>query len=247
MNKNKTGDTRYSTPPGDKEQPLMEHIAELRYRLLIILAGVSIITAIVFPFSSLLLNMIWDHLVSPDVGMVVYGPWEIITVRITLSLICALMFGVPLLMYELLAFMSPGLFPSERRFFLIVVPFSLILFMIGGLLGYFIVLPLLFRYMILFSGDVAVAQLSIRKTFSVVTTTLVGLGLVFQTPLLITLAVKMGLIKYRELKEKRLWIYAGLLVFATFISPDPTTISQLIVASILVVLFEVSLLIARFL
>ncbi|MCD5409623.1 MAG: twin-arginine translocase subunit TatC [Methanocellales archaeon] len=244
---NKTSNTGYSTPPCDKEQPLMEHIAELRYRLLVILAGVSIITAIVFPFSSLLLDMIWDHLVPPGVEMVVYGPWEIITVRITLSLVCALVFGIPLLIYELLAFANPGLFPSERRFFTIVVPFSLILFIIGGLLAYFIVLPLLFKYLILFSGDVAVAQLSIRRTFSVVTTTLVGLGLVFQTPLLITLAVKMGLVKYRELKEKRLWIYAGLLVFATFISPDPTAISQLIVASMLVVLFEASLLIARFL
>ncbi len=157
------------------------------------------------------------------------------------------MFGIPLLMYELLAFANPGLFPGERRFFLIVVPFSLILFIIGGLLAYFIVLPLLFKYLILFSGDVAVAQLSIRRTFSVVTTMLVGMGLVFQTPLLITLAVKMGLVKYKTLKENRLWIYLGLLAFATFISPDPTAISQLIVASMLVVLFEVSLLIARFL
>lgn len=244
---NKTSSTRYNTPSCDKERPLMEHIVELRYRLLVILAGMSIITAIVFPFSSLLLDMIWNHLVPPGVEMVVYGPWEIITVRITLSLVCALVFGIPLLIYELLAFANPGLFPSERRFFMMVVPFSLILFIIGGLLAYFIVLPLLFKYLILFSGDVAVAQLSIRRTFSLVTTTLVGFGLAFQTPLLITLAVKMGLVKYRELKEKRLWIYAGLLVVATFISPDPTAISQLIAASMLVVLFEVSLLIARFL
>lgn len=244
---NKTSNTRYSTPPADKDQPLMEHIAELRYRLLVILAGVSIVTAIVFPFSPVLLDMIWSHLVPPGVEMVVYGPWEIITARFTLSLVFALIFGVPLIIYELLIFANPGLFPGERRFFLIVVPFSLILFIIGGLLAYFIVLPLLFKYLIVFAGDVAVAQLSISRTFSVVTTTFVGFGLAFQTPLLVTIAVKMGLVKYKELKEKRLWIYGVLLVFAAFISPDPTAISQLIVASMLVVLFEVSLLIAKFL
>jgi len=238
---------RYDAPPTDKELPLVEHVVELRHRLLIIMGVVAVITVAVIPFSDGLLRVIWNDLIPPNVDMVFYGPWEIIKVRIALSLICALVVGIPLLMYEMVAFMNPGLYPSERRFLLIVIPFSLILFVAGALLGYFVLLPLLLRLLIFHSGNVAVAQLSVGKTFSMVTTMLAGLGIVFQFPLLVVLAVKMELVKYETLKEKRWWVYAALLAFAVFISPDPTAISQLVVAVVLVTLFEVSLLIARFL
>ncbi|MDI6888735.1 MAG: twin-arginine translocase subunit TatC [Methanocellales archaeon] len=238
---------RYDAPPGDKELPLVEHVGELRHRLLIIMGVVAVITVVVIPFSDGLLRIIWNDLIPPNVDMVFYGPWEIIKVRITLSLICALIVGIPLLMYEMVAFMNPGLYPSERRFLLIVIPFSLILFVAGAFLGYFVLLPLLLKLLIFHSGSVAIAQLSVGKTFSMVTMMLAGLGIVFQFPLLVVLAVKMGAVKYETLKGKRWWVYAALLAFAVFISPDPTAISQLVVAIVLVALFEVSLLIARFL
>jgi len=238
---------RYSAPPGDKELPLVEHVVELRQRLLIIMGIVAAITVVVIPFSDILLRVIWSGLIPPNVDMVFYGPWEIVKVRITLSLICASSVGIPLLIYEMTAFMNPGLYPSERRFLLIVIPFSLTLFVAGALLGYFVLLPLLLKLLIFHSSDVAVAQLSVGKTFSMVTTMLAGLGIRFQFPLLVVLAVKMEMVKYETLREKRWCVYAALLAFAVFVSPDPTMISQLVVAIVLVVLFEVSLLIARFL
>ncbi|MDI6640023.1 MAG: twin-arginine translocase subunit TatC [Methanocellales archaeon] len=237
----------YDMPPGDRELPLMVHLAELRSRLLTIFGAVTIIAAVVFPFSGKLLHIIWSDLIPPGAEMVVYGPWEIITIRIMLSLICAFVIGVPLFIYELLAFMKPGLFPSERRFLSIVVPFSLLLFIAGAAIGYFLVVPTLFKFMIFHSSDVAIAQLSIGRTFSVVMTTVAGFGLIFQLPLLMVFAVKMGLVKYKSLREKRWLVYGGLLAFAMLATPDPTMISQLIVATMLVLLFELSLLIARFL
>lgn len=238
---------QYDAPPGDKDLPLVDHVVELRYRLLVVMGVVAVITILAIPFSDGLLRIIWNGLIPQDVDMVFYGPWEIVKVRITLSLMCALIVGIPLLMYEVAAFMNPGLYPSERRFLLIVIPFSLTLFVAGVLLGYFVLLPLLLRVLIFHSGNVAVVQLSVGKTFSMITTMLTGLGIVFQFPLLVVLAVKMKLVKYKTLKEKRWWVYAALLAFAVFISPDPTAISQLVVAVVLVALFEVSLLIARFL
>ena len=237
----------YDAPPSDRELPLREHLAELRHRLLIIFGGVAIVAAVVFPFSDEILRTIWGHLLPPGVEMVVYGPWEIVTIRIMLSLICAFVIGVPLLLYEILAFMRPGLYPSERRFLYLVVPFSLILLVAGAAIGYFLVVPTLFKLVIFASSDVAFAQLSIKKTFSIVITTVAGFGLVFQLPLLMVFAVKTGLVKYKSLVERRWLVYSGLLAFAMLATPDPTLFSQLVVAVMLVILFELSLLIARFL
>ncbi|MFC1787191.1 twin-arginine translocase subunit TatC [Halobacteriota archaeon] len=237
----------YDVPPSDRELPLGEHLAELRQRLLVIFAGVVIVAAVVFPFSDEILRIIWGDLIPASAQMVVYGPWEVVTIRIMLSLICAFVIGVPLLLYEVLAFMRPGLYPSERRFLYLVVPFSLILFVSGAAIGYLLVVPTLFKFVILASSDVAFAQLSINKTFSIVMTTVAGFGLVFQLPLLTVFAVKMGIVKYKSLVERRWLVYSGLLAFAMLATPDPTLFSQLIVAVMLVILFEFSLVIARFL
>ena len=80
-----------------------------------------------------------------------------------------------------------------------------------------------------------------------VITTVAGFGLVFQLPLLTVFAVKMGLVKYKSLVDRRWLVYSGLLAFAMLATPDPTLFSQLVVAVMLVILFELSLLIARFL
>ncbi len=237
----------YDVPPSDREMPLREHLAELRQRLLVIFAGVAIVAAVVFPFSDEILRAIWGHLIPSSAEMVFYGPWEVVTIRIMLSLICAFVIGVPLLLYEVLAFMRPGLYPSERRFLYIVVPFSLILFVSGASIGYFLVLPTLFKFVIFASSDVAFAQLSINQTFSIVMTTVAGFGLVFQLPLLTVFAVKMGLVKYKSLVDRRWLVYSGLLAFAMLATPDPTLFSQLVVAAMLVLLFEFSLVILRFL
>ena len=237
----------YDVPPSDRELPLGEHLAELRQRLLVIFAGVAIVAAVVFPFSDEIIRIIWGHLIPPSAEMVFYGPWEVVTIRIMLSLICAFVIGVPLLLYETLAFMRPGLYPSERRFLYLIVPFSLILFVSGAAIGYLLVVPTLFKFVIFASSDVAFAQLSINKTFSIVMTTVAGFGLVFQLPLLTVFAVKMGLVKYKSLVERRWLVYSGLLAFAMLATPDPTLFSQLVVGAMLVILFEFSLVIARFL
>jgi len=97
----------------------------------------------------------------------------------------------------------------------------------------------------MFSGDMATAQLSVDDTLSAVTTILAGFGIVFQLPLLVVFAVKLGLVKYQTLKKQRMIIYSAILAFSLFLSPDPTFIAQIVVALLLAVLFEFSLLLVR--
>jgi sec-independent protein translocase protein TatC len=103
----------------------------------------------------------------------------------------------------------------------------------------------MFKYILLYSGEMATAQLSVQDTLSAVTTILAGFGIVFQLPLLVVLAVKMGLVEYQTLKKQRVLVYSAIMAVSLFLSPDPTFIAQILVAFLLGVLFELSLLLVR--
>ncbi len=232
------------TVPGDKELPLVEHIKELRSRIMTAAIPIALITAIAFLFSGKLLQLIWRQTVP--VPMTIYSPMELILTKLTLSLLVALFIGIPLMVYEGFMFVGKGLYTNEKLFFIKIVPFSFILFLAGAALAFFVAVPLVFKYTILYSIDVASPQISVIKTMYTIITLLVGFGLVFQFPLLLVFAIRMGLVKREYLKGKRAIIYGALIAFALFVSPDPSAISELIVAGMLVILFEFSLIISKY-
>lgn len=230
--------------PGDKELPLGEHILELRSRMLVVGIPIILITAIVFIYSGELLKIIWNNAIS--VPMTIYSPMELILTRFKLSLATALFIGIPLLVYEAFMFIGKGLYPNEKMFFIKIVPFSFLLFALGAFLAYFLVLPIIFNYTIFYSREIADPEVSVIKTIDTIIILIVGFGLVFQFPLLLVSAIKMGILKTGFIKGKRKFVYGALIAFAFFITPDPTAISELIVALVLLVLFESSLAIARY-
>jgi sec-independent protein translocase protein TatC len=230
--------------PGDTELPIEEHVLELRSRMMTVLIPVVIITSIVFVFSGELLKIIWDRTIPWP--MTIYSPMELIITRMVLSLMCALFVGIPLFVYEGFMFMGKGLYPNEKKFFIKIVPFSFIMFLAGALLGFFVFVPILFKYTMLYSTDVASPQISVIKAINTIITMVIGFGAVFQIPLILIFAIKMGLLKKGYFKGKRKFIYGALLAIAIFVSPDPTSISELLLAVVLVILFEFSLLIAKY-
>lgn len=232
------------TVPGDEEMPLVEHVKELRTRMLTAAIPVIIITAVAFLYSGRMLQLVWKN--SVPVPMTIYSPMELILTKLILSFMVALFIGIPLFIYEGFMFVGKGLYSDEKKFFIKIVPFSFLMFATGAAVAYFLVIPLIFKYTILYSTDVANPQVSVIKTIYTMITLLIGFGLVFQFPLLLIFAIRMGILKLEHLKGKRTVIYGTLLAFAFIVSPDPSAISELIVAVVLVLLFEFSLLIARF-
>jgi len=241
-------DNKHSDGPiGDKDLPLTEHIDELRNRMVTVLIVFGVAFLIVFAFfSDKIMFLMWNDLVSADIGMIAYEPLEVILTRLKLSLIFSLFFVIPLTVYEAFKFMDPGLYPHEKRFFLMVVPSSFVLFLAGVSLGYFAALPEIFKFTILYGNDLAIPSLSVKKTYSIITNVLIGFGLTFQFPMILLLAIKIGLVELKTLKERRLWVYGGLLTFTMIVAPDPTGFSQLLVVGVLVILYEISMLLARF-
>lgn len=234
-----------SLPPHDEEMPLSEHLRELRNRVVIVLAVTLVLMAVTFPFSGTLVDMMIKHVVPATAILTVYEPLELFKVRIIVSFLVAVTIGFPLLVYEAFRFASPGLYRHEKRFVLAVFPFSLALFVLGAGLAYFVTMPLFFNLVFGYEGSLVAPQLSIGQTFNIVTNFMLGFGVVFQVPLVVIMAVKMGLVKRKTLADGRLVAYGLLVGLAFFISPDPTMLSQIIVGAVLILLFEVSLLFAR--
>ncbi|BAI63017.1 putative sec-independent translocase protein TatC [Methanocella paludicola SANAE] len=235
-----------SLPPHDREMPLSEHLRELRDRVVIVLAVTLALMAVAFPFSSSLVDIVLGHVVPASATLTVYEPLELLKVRIIVSFLAAVTIGFPLLVYEAFRFAAPGLYQHEKRFVYAVFPFSLLLFVAGSALAYFVTMPLFFDLLFNYEGSLASPELSIGQTFTIVTNFMLGFGVVFQVPLIILLAIRMGLVKRKALVDSRLVVYGLLVGFAVFISPDPTMLSQLIVGVVLILLFELSLLLARF-
>jgi sec-independent protein translocase protein TatC len=233
-------------PPQDKEMPLSEHLRELRDRIVVVLGVTLALMAVTFIFSSTLVGMVLKHVVPAGATLTIYAPLELFEVRIVVSFIVAIAVGFPLLVYEAFRFASPGLYEHEKRFVVLVLPISFLLFVLGALVAYFLVLPAFFYLVYEYDGSMVVSDLSIGQTFSIVTNLMLGFGIVFQVPLVINMAIKMGLVKRKTLADSRLLAYGLLVGFAVFITPAPSMLSQLLVGVVLIALYEASLLIARF-
>ena len=242
MERNENG---ISGPTQDVEIPVMEHLSELRRRLIVVLIPFCIVALVMFPLSNFSLRFLFSNLFAEDMPIYVYSPVEWISVKLLFSFLCALSITIPLILYEIFAFMRPGLYPSERKFFLLVVIPSLLLYVVGAFFAYFFVLPWLFSYLIAYSGNIAKVAFSANRIFSIILYTAVGFGLIFQIPLIMTLAVKMKLVTYAWLKDKRWLIYGLILGLAFFVIADPMGISMLM-AGVSIALFELGLLITKY-
>lgn len=231
--------------PGDFEEPLTAHLCELRDRLAIAFIWLFLGTAVAYPFSERGVQLIWREFISPELEIAVYSPMEWIFARLKLCLIFGLAVSIPQFFYQFYRFAAKGLYPQEKHFIQKIIPVSFLFFLLGVAIGYFFALPAIFRFVNFYSGDIASAQLSAQNTLSAVITILAGFGLAFQLPLLVAFSVKIGLLKLETLKKQRFLIYSAIVTFSLFLSPDPTFIAQFLVALLLGLLFEFSLLFAR--
>jgi len=231
-------------PPEDKELALEEHLVELRRRLLIIIISIFLSSAIIFPFSKKILLLIQEGVVPSGTKIIVLNPMEYLYMLILLSITLAFVVNLPLVVYETFMFIKPGLFPSERRFFLRVVPTSLLLFFIGMIFSYKLLIPLSMEFLISYAQGKAEPMLVLSRFIRFLTFMLISIGLIFQIPLVVSFLVKGDLIKKEDLKKKRKLIYGVLIFLALTVAPDPTPVTPLLILLTLAIVYEASILFA---
>ncbi|TNB46752.1 twin-arginine translocase subunit TatC [Martelella lutilitoris] len=243
----------------DKPQPLVEHLIELRKRLVWSLAAFFAGFLLCFAFAKDLFNLlvlpykwavIWSGL-DPDKMQLIYtAPQEFFFTQIKISLFGGLLIAFPVIAFQVYSFVAPGLYKNERSAFLPFLVASPILFVIGGAIVYFFLIPVVMLFFLGMqqtpeSGEVAISLLpKVSEYLSLIMSLVLAFGLVFQLPVVTTLLSRAGLVTAEWLaKQRKFAIVIAFIIAAVLTPPDP--LSQLGLALPTVLLYEVAIYAAK--
>ena len=229
----------------DKELSLMQHLKELRSRLMVAAFGVLVTTTLAFFFAKdiILLLEAPAHLGKP---LQIISPTEGFTTYMRVSLFTGIALSMPIILYEIYAYINPALRPNERRFLLTLGPFVLLLFIGGMAFCYFLLLPNAINFLFTFGSEVFEAAPRASEYISFVTTFILGVGLVFEMPVIIFAITSIGLVKRSWLAKQRRYVVLLVFVLGAVITPTPDPFNQTLVAIPMYLLFELGLLLSRF-
>ncbi len=239
--------------------PLIEHLIELRSRLIWSIGGFFIAFVVCFYFAKQLFNLLvlpfkwavgWAGLANHKVELIYTAPQEFFFTQVKLAMFGGLVIAFPIIAAQIYKFVAPGLYKNERSAFLPFLIASPILFLMGAALVYFFFTPMVMWFFLAMqqSGPNTDVQISllprVSEYLSLIMTLIFSFGLVFQLPVVTTLMARVGLLSSQALKEKRKWaIVLAFIVAAVLTPPDP--VSQISLAVPTLILYEVSIWSAR--
>ena len=235
-------------PDTDTEQPLIAHLAELRNRLLRCLACVFVI----FLGLSLFANDIYALIAGPllaqlpdESSMIATEVASPFLVPFKLTFFAAVFVSVPYLLYQAWAFVAPGLYQNERRLVLPLLSSSVLLFYLGCAFAFFIVFPLLFAFLTSTAPVGVTVMTDIGHYLNFILKMFFAFGVAFEVPIAIILFVYTGLASVESLARKRAYIIVGAFTAGMLLTP-PDIISQVLLAVPVWLLFELGLILGRF-
>jgi sec-independent protein translocase protein TatC len=223
---------------------LVEHLDELRWRLVISLAVLGVAFALCFWQNHLLLDIAKGPLPSDHDKLLTFGVTEPFLTTVTVSVYGAIILSLPIILYQLYAFVLPAFSSAERRVItplLLLIPF---LFVAGVAFGYFVVMPTATKFLLNFNNDQFNVQVRARDYYSFFSTTLLAVGIIFQVPVGILAVTRLGIVTPRQLSKNRRYAYLIIAIVAAAL-PGVDPVTMLIEMLPLIVLYELSILLAR--
>jgi len=235
-------------PPEGAQETFISHLIELRSRLLRSIVAVVIVLLCLVPWA----KEIYAALAAPLVRALPPGATMIATdvtgtflVPLKVTLMAAFLVALPYVLWQVWAFVAPGLYQHERRLALPVLASSFVCFVTGMAFAYFFVFPIAFGFFAGYAPVGVTMMTDIDKYLSFVLTMFIAFGITFETPVVVIVLVRFRVVSLEKLRSIRPYVIVGATIVGAIFTP-PDVVSQLLLAVPLVLLFELGLLLARF-
>jgi sec-independent protein translocase protein TatC len=223
---------------------LIEHLEELRRRLIIVVVAILLAAVVGFVFSRNVLLLLIAQLPEEYRDVQILGPADAFTAQLKVAGFLGIAIAMPVLLFQLWRFVGPGLTPRERRLVWPGILATLVLFVLGVVIGY-LVIPYTLRFLLGFAEGLADPNLTIDGYIGFVTTMMLAFGLVLEFPIVLIGLARVGILSYRRLAAQRRWAVLAIVLFAILLTPGGDPISPLILSGVMFLLFEGSLLVIR--
>lgn len=228
------------------EAPLMEHLIELRKRLIYSAVALVVLMIVCFIFASELYDLLLQPYLRavPGTKLITTAPQEQFFTYLNVALFSAVFIGFPVIASQIYMFVAPGLYKHERRAFIPYLIATPVLFLLGGCLVYFAVLPMALHFFAGMQTEHIEMMTSVSQYLGFAMTLILAFGVCFQLPVVLTLLAQIDLVNVKMLNHGRRYAVVGILIFAAFITP-PDPVSQLGLSVPMYLLYELSIVSVR--
>lgn len=223
---------------------LVEHLDELRSRLIVCILVLGVALGLCFWQNQLLLDLAAGPLPNDRDQLITFGVTEPFTTTLTVSAYGAIVLSLPIVLWQLYAYILPAFSQAEKRVVLPILLLFPVLFLVGLAFAYFVVMPAAVNFLLEFNDDQFNIQLRARDYYSFFAMTMIACGLIFQLPLAIIAVTRLGIVRVEQLSENRRYAYLAIAVLAAAL-PGVDPVTMLIEMVPLLVLYELSILLAR--
>ncbi len=225
--------------PGKEDRPrsVMDHLEELRNRIIFSLLLIIVCTALVYSF----IPQIMDIITKPVGKLYFMSPTEAFWVQIKLAFFIGIYCSLLFIFYNIWRFVELGLKKRERRFILPMTIFSFLLFTIGASFCYFLVIPIALKFLLSYGSQILVPLISVSKYISFVGCLIFAFGITFQLPLVMIFLARMGMVNNKSLRKFRRFAVLGSFIIGAALTPTPDMVNQSLLALPIIVLYELSI------
>jgi sec-independent protein translocase protein TatC len=229
----------------DDKMPFMEHLGELRVRIVRSLVAVLIGLVIAFPASPYIMDFLSGPIERTGNTLVFLAVTEAFWVKMKVALFAGLFLASPAILWQVWRFVSPGLHAQEKKYAVPFVVIGSLLFIGGGAFSLLVVTPRAVAFLLSYAGPGLQPMISIGSYFDFLLKFTLAFGAVFEVPLALTLASRMGLVTPKGLAKNRKYAILGAFVAAAILTPTPDMINQSLMAGPIIILYEIGIVCAR--
>ncbi len=230
----------------EKEMPFLDHLEELRWRLLKSVISVFVMMVICFFFSDFILELLRypGNQIDPPVPLQVLKVQTVFIIKLEIALFAGVIFSLPVIFYQLWQFVTPGLLATERKLVPVVVLASVVCFLVGGAFAYFIIIPYALQFFLSLAPVDIENKIALDFYIGFLLRIIIVFGVVFELPMLTFILAKFGLLTAEFMRKYRKYAVVGAFILGAILTPpDPTT--QVLLAFPIVILYEISIYIAK--